>query len=363
MWYTAAMSVTLYNKTYYEGEQMTIDNGQRDLNGTAFDDNIQSLKVADGTKVTIGRNYGLSGGKLVLYPGDYPNAMFQQDKMYSYNSPNKGSSIKVEKAEGFTREHQVRVFGIINWAYPNEYFFNVPIGDWTAADGLFPNDNLWKIQVPDGVKVTLYQNGDKSGASCSFDRAGQYNLKDYGLLYSVSAITVELIDYEDVGTSFDDPIKLSEEVVATSRKTIRNEGSVEQETSVSIEKDMATATSVAWEHGGSISLTSGLEIKVGGEASAVSATFKVESTTTYSFNETKSKEVTATRSYTAEQSVKIPPKSSTTATLVVKQGSYKIPFKQHFKNKITGEIITRGGVLYTDNGFESFVNYDKIEDI
>ena len=351
--------VRIYNRTYFEGDCLEFDVGQRDLNGTKWDDNCQSIKVPDGYKLTLARNYGLSGGSLVLYPGDYPNAIFQQDKMYSYDNPNKGSSIKVEKVEGFTRERQVQVFGIINWSYPNEYFFNIPVGDWNAGEGLFPNDNLWKIRVPEGIIVTVYQNGDKSGAQYTFNRPGEYQLKNYGLLYQVSAITVKLADFEDAGTVFDEPIKISEEVVATSRKEVTNRGDVEQETTVSISKDFTVENTVSWDHGGSISVSAGFEIGTG-EGSPVSAKVSVSTTTAYTFNKNNTESITTTRSYSAEQGVKIPPKSKTSATLVVKQGSYRMPFTKLFKNKITGQIIKRGGVLETDNGFENFVSYDKI---
>lgn len=357
------MSVILYNKTYYEGEQMTIDNGQRDLNGTNFDDNVKSIRVPDGNKVTLAQNYRLTGGKLVLYPGDYPDLPFQYSLMMDANNHNTTSSIKVEKVEGFTKDKQVILYGVRNWNFPSSYSFRIPVGDWTAADGLFNNDGIWKIYVPSGMKITLWDNGDKTGSYHIFDREGQYNLKDVGLLYRVSAVKVEMIDYESVGTSFDDPIKISEEIVATSSKKVRNDSDVEQETSVSISKEMSTSTSIQWENGGSISVTAGITVKVGGEAAAVSAEFKVESTTAYTFNETKSEEKTETRSYSAEQTVKVPPKSATTANLIVKQGKYRIPFKQHFKNKITGEIITRGGTLHTNNGFTSIVDYGEVEKI
>ena len=175
----------------------------------------------------------------------------------------------------------------------------------------------------------------------------------------MSAITVKLADFEDAGTIFEEPVKISEEVVATSRKNVTNEGDVEQETTVSISKDFTVENSVSWDHGGSISVSAGFEIGTG-EGSPVSAKVSVSTTTSYTFNKNNTESTSTTRSYSAEQGVKIPPKSKTSATLVVKQGSYRMPFTKLFRNKITGEIIRRGGVLETDNGFENIVSYDKI---
>ena len=157
--------VKIYNRTYYEGECLEFDVGQRDLNGTPWDDNCQSVRVPDGYKLTLARNYGLSGGSLVLYPGDYPNAIFQQDKMYSYDNPNKGSSIKVEKVEGFTRERQVKVFGIINWAYPNEYFFNIPVGTGTQDRDYFLTTTCGKYKCPRGLKLPCIKMGTSQAHS------------------------------------------------------------------------------------------------------------------------------------------------------------------------------------------------------
>ena len=353
------MGVTIYNRTYYQGEQMRLENGQRDLNGTHFDDNVQSLKVDDGTVVTLGRNYSLSGGIVKLYAGDYPNAIFQQDKMYSYNNPNKASSIKVESDGSSLRERQIQVFGIINWKYPNSYVFNIPVGDFNDASAVFPNDNIWKIRIPNGLKVTMWENGDKTGAWHVFDRPGEYQLKQYGLLYKVSAIKVELIDFTDAGTEFGTPEKMSEEVVATSTKDVTNKSNVEQETAVTISKDFTVEDTVSWENSGSISISAGFEIGTG-EGSPVSAKITVSTTTSYSFSKSKTETSTTTRSYSAEQNVKTPPRSKTTATLVVKQGKFRIPFTKLFKNKITGEIVRKAGVLETDNSFENIVNYDKI---
>lgn len=312
----------------------------------------------------MAQNYGLTGAKFVLFPGEYWCVPFQADIMGMLNDRNKISSIKVEAAEGTTAEGAVKLYARIPdswfWKYRDFYVFNVGVGDWDASGRYFPNDRLWKVEVPEGKVVTLYQNGDKSGSSVVFRDPGLYRLSNYGMDMNVSRVVVSLENYSDAGTEFGTPEKISESLVATAAGANTNSSAVEQSTEAEIARDISTETSLEWQNGGSVSVTAGFTLKLGGEASTVSAEISVESTTEYNFSKTSGKTETETISYSSKANVNVPARSTAEYTLAVYAGKYRIPFTKLFKNDRTGEIVRRGGTLISDNAFRTEVHYNRV---
>ncbi len=148
-----AQSVTVYKNHDLKGDSKTYTSQSPNLHDAGFGDNISSVLVRKGTKVTLYEHKGYSGQGLVLYSGvgdekyndiewwnDDPSSM----KVETYN-PNAQPTVVFYESNDNFKKHQLLV-----------------AGSYKKSE-LLCNDCFSRLSIPDGVTVDLYENDNYSG--------------------------------------------------------------------------------------------------------------------------------------------------------------------------------------------------------
>ena len=171
------------------------------LIGGVGNDNISSLRVAPGYRVTLYDNQGFSGASYVI-GADYADLNYA-----SFN--NRTSSIRIE-----TVQVPAIAYADADFLGAAQGFWGVGNYDWqelTAYYGI-GNDKMSSMRVIQGYKVTLYDNAGFSGTS-KVITADTRNFKDISLNDKVSSLKIETINPVDSTSvqvsAYDDNFKMS----------------------------------------------------------------------------------------------------------------------------------------------------------
>lgn len=136
--------VSLYKSNNYTGEKLEISSSWEASSNKAWNDNINSIKIPKGYRVTIYEHYaGIEGMSLEL----------TSDWVADSKWKNKISNIKLIAP--------IQLFTSKNFT-GNQLYITT---NWSAASNMAWNDKINSIKVPKGYKIIIYENGPTNGKS------------------------------------------------------------------------------------------------------------------------------------------------------------------------------------------------------
>ncbi len=144
---------TLFTDCNFEGESAVFEVGIYDFGAFTSrfsNDRLSSIRIPDGLRATLYQHGGFNGRSLVLTNDD--------TCLNDNNFDNQTSTLVVEQI------NEVTVFADCNFG-GESVAFEIGRYDFGAFTSRFPNDRLSSIDVPSGLKVTLYQHGGFNGRS------------------------------------------------------------------------------------------------------------------------------------------------------------------------------------------------------
>ncbi|WOI54064.1 bulb-type lectin domain-containing protein [Parvularcula sp. LCG005] len=160
-----------------------------------WSDETSSIKVGKNVKATIYKDSNLSSPNesATLWNGDYPHLQWFGDEM---------SSVKVEAVEPGTQV--ITMFENDKDANQDrrQTFHRVAVGEYNAGDNphqLLLADMMTMMFIPQGMKVTVWDEHKKQGASETYeaiDGARTINFADEGWNDMISSIKVDRVGYE-----------------------------------------------------------------------------------------------------------------------------------------------------------------------
>ncbi len=168
-----ADKITIYKDASYGGSSLQLDPGAYDLGKLSLgSDQISSLKIPKGLKVTLFENGNFSGRSKI----------FMQDTPYVGDDFNDiASAIKVEIDLG-----RVSIYGDANFTGSAQ---EMGEGNYDVNGLIIGTDKLSSLKVPKGIKVTLFENGGYSGRSKVFTQDTPYVGDDFNDI--TSSIKIE----------------------------------------------------------------------------------------------------------------------------------------------------------------------------
>ena len=177
--------ITVYQNNQFEGQAQVLQVGTYNINQlTVGNDEISSLKVTPGYKVTLYKDADFSGDSMV-FTSDSPNL-----DVNDFNDET--SSIKVEYDPTYTPP--VTLFKDNDFEGNSQVLSEGKFNYDTAFPSL--NDEISSIKVKVGYKVTLFENKDLQGKSAVLT-TDEPKLGDLGMNDTVSSILVEKVNPVD----------------------------------------------------------------------------------------------------------------------------------------------------------------------
>ena len=272
-------------------------------------DQLSSLKVGRGVKLTIFGDNGYRGARLVFCEGEYASLPCDwSDEMTSF---------RMEKIDAkiYPTVKLYSNYGEGNWK--KERVSSITIGNW---DDEICDDEISAIEVPYGVEVTIYQDGGFRGREYTFKKPATYRLSEYGMNDAVSSIKVTKLKYVLKSVEYTNRKLISsnkkENIETTS--TARNNLSTDLTDRVKISKTFTNTISAT----SSNSNTAGVEITTRAQVSpkVMGAGAELETSLALKYEHTwveeKGKEESISDNVEKEVEVQVPPGKSTTVRLV-----------------------------------------------
>ena len=194
------MQVQVYKDRHLGGYWWLLgkDDVSRDVLGDGMSENIESVEVGKGVKVTLYDKEYQQGYKIVLYPGVYPS-LNMNDNDNPWN--NEAKSLKVEQLSDPNLPLIKLTYDNINHSdggYGGDGSnFTQMIGldgtdEFKADYCLLLDNNVISADIPKAYKVTFYQDSGYGGNHNSVPISGRtVNMADIGLGFKVSSIKIE----------------------------------------------------------------------------------------------------------------------------------------------------------------------------
>jgi len=168
----------IYSEANYRGKKQVLFPGRYNTADLEIgDDSLSAIRIPAGLKITIFEDHNFKGASMTYhrntpYIGDFFN--------------NKTSSLIV------AYEQEVKIYTQANYQGKQQ---SLDIGRYDCAELSIGEDSLSALQVPKGLKVTLYEHTGFKGASMSYNRSTPY-VGDYFNNKTSSLI----IDYANVAS-------------------------------------------------------------------------------------------------------------------------------------------------------------------
>lgn len=301
-----------------------------------------TLVVPPGEVVTIYKNQDRQGDKTYpLYEGKYNHLVY-------YGMPTKPGVIHVDTT-GVTDLDLVK----IGWTSKdgNRYpvWYALPIGDWRFGRD-FPNDRIEWIEIPFGVTVEVFEDGNTDGGSLIFSgndegKTTKIDLKDFGYSRKASFVQVRADEWVSAGIAIEDETITSDtenRVVATTE--LANNSPHTAEVSKEISAEISDTMEENW------GIEAGVTASVGFEAGPEYAKVTGEIEVSFSGNYGESKSTTKTRTITDTASVEIEGYGRAKASMIVEVGRIEGIAVRKWRNKRTNAIIEQRGAFSCERG-------------
>lgn len=357
-------AIRVYQGAWNQGRYF--DAGEGTLyasNLQGLEDNIGSIVVSPGYAASIYCDRG-DGSDRITIIGGHP-CLWRLMKNWGKgwrDAKNGVSLIKVIKDPTYNAAECVTVW----WVADKYVYSKLPLGEWHGSDNwgnsystrkdfvFYPNDQLDSIEVPPGIKATVYRDGtDGSYAELT---QGHYNLFEMGLGDQISVIKVEKIGYKRQSIRYFDAKELKKELVFSSTDTQNNRTSQPQTVNSNFSQSFTSETTVEF------NVTSGITLSqsatYGSEAIGVSGETSVEVSTEISAGKSTSKSVTTEVSEQSD-AVCAPYKALESIFHV-----YKVTGKQNFVETLVdahGHTIEVRGQVTSAMRYDSSVSHVEKE--
>ncbi|MEH0154464.1 beta/gamma crystallin-related protein [Limibacter armeniacum] len=333
------MGVTVFKHTNFKGSKKVLDKGEYPTIGIG-NDVMSSLKIAPGYFVHLYKDSGFRGSHIVLFQGDYASLPGWNDKV---------SSMKIF-------EHDAKLFPLVSFYEHSQYqgFEQNLAGTGESTDYNFPffkNDSISSLKVPHGVNVVLYKDSRLRGSSREFGPGEYPNLKVYGFNDVVSSVKILRPELELVGIEYtNEEVLPNGNPIGISDSTV-NGTDIEQETSLTLEKELTKSTTRSWSNSTLVGITVSTTATVGIEKGPISAEISqtisttLENTFTIGEEETKSE----TSKFTKTITITIPPRSVGEAQIILTPKKYKVDAIYAFVIKGTKDKIYQKVTIEIDD--------------
>ena len=314
--------------------------------GYHYKKHVQSLVVPEGQVVTIYENQDRQGRKsLPFNEGAYHHLSF-------YGISDKPGVIHVEENDltsldlveigwwATYDENRAKETGGKEGRYPMAYA--IPIGDRTFGED-FPNDKIQWLDIPFGVTVEVFDQGDFKGGSLIFsgNKVGEkerVNLWDYGYSWKTSSMRIRADTWVSAGVALENEVITEGKKVAATTEISNNSphtATASKEISCSVEETVAEN----W------NIEAGVTAKVGFEAGpeVCKVTGEVEVSVSGGYGEEKA--TAKSKGFSDIASVELVGYGKAKVSMIVETGQMEADAIRKWRNKRNNVIIEQRGKI------------------
>ena len=317
--------------------------------GVHYNKVVGTLIVPDGYRVKWFSNHQRTEGETQWRYAGYWEEVYQTSHTDAKCLVVEECSVKSTDLVTLVRD------GINNYACQ----YGLPVGTHYAGVHTYPNDSIDRLVVPLGMTIEVFADGVDSGTGSlifsGMQGGNHIDLSSFNYRDCITSVKISSDHWELAGLELQDSeIEEQDKEVISGHITLHNNSDTEDELSGSTTVTSEDTKGSDWNASAGVSFTSETTIKGGvsgfGEFEQKFG-MTMELAVGYGQNQSKS----AGESFDVQVTMKVPPHSSKSASIIIHYGTLKANAIRHWRNKKTGDTITETGTVYSSKGYKAVV--------